>query len=166
MIDKKISELTSSQTVSPSDLLAIVQNINGALQTRNITAANFLSSLGIGTERVLKITDSNAAQYFVDYDEMTWLSIPAGYRIVDVQTTQTYTTIAGIRPVAGDFPDYTRLTVMGNIGFREGQLRHGDYRTSVLLYTYRGGNHAIAYGMEEAYIEFMIKDKVWFTTLY
>jgi len=120
---------------------------------------------------VLVINDSNAAKFFVSDHMGTWLSIPVGYRIVDVQTTQNFITVLGIRPASGNFPNYTRLTVMGNIGFAQGLDLYGDYRTSVLLYSYRdnssyGYSNTISHGMVEAYVEFMIKDKVWFTTLY
>ena len=119
-------------------------------------------------EKALEITDDNAEQYF-EKDERgyTWLSIPQGYNIIDVQTTQNYTGTPGIRPASGDFPDYMRLTVMGNISFLQGNDYFGDYCTSRLLYTYRANGGYYGGGrMVEAYIEFMLKDKVWFTTMY
>jgi len=168
MVDKKISELEQAQAVSPDDLLAIVQNVNGTLKTCQITVGQLLSSLGVSnTAARLVINDANVSQYFTHHggnnpDDVD-AYIPEGYSIIVVETTNRHK-IAKIKPLGGvDFEDYKKITFMGNVDFWQGS-GSGNYGISQYWYTYRhgGGNNFLV----EAFTEFILKNKIWYSVYY
>ena len=174
MVDKKISDLDQAQPISPDDILVIVQNINNTLQTHQITVGELFSSCV--ASRVLVINDSNVSQYFVHVGVINshindvYFYLPDGYSIIVVETTNRYK-IVKIMPVAGgvDFADYKKIMFMGNVDFWEGDasnsnnVHSGDYRISRYWYSQRhgGSNYVI-----EAFTEFILKDKVWYSVFY
>lgn len=172
MIDKKISELDKAQPVSSDDILVITQNINGTLQTRRVTVNDLFSSYAAA--RVLVINNANVSQYFTpiegDVSTDVYFYLPDRYATIVVETTDKYK-IVKIKPVGGvDFEDYKKFTITGNVSFWEGSSGNGDsvnsgnYRISRYWYSHRFGHGSDS--ITEAFTEFILKNKVWYSLFY
>jgi hypothetical protein len=123
--------------------------------------------------RVLVINDANAHLYFTSIDNTPYnryLSIPDEYSIFVIETTTAYHVVK-IRPQGGhEFKDYKKIMLMGNIELWNGNVggdtsfldNSGDYRISRYWYSHRQGNYVI----QEAFAEFILKNKVWYSVFY
>lgn len=121
--------------------------------------------------QVLVITDNNVCQYLTQIEGESaetdvYLNLPENYNIVVLDTTSTYH-IWKIKPEIGvEFPNYMKLMFMGNVTFIEGKeyqpANTGDYRISRFWNTYRSAPSA----PNEAFIEFVLRNRVWYAVFY
>lgn len=121
--------------------------------------------------QVLVITDNNVCQYLTQIEGESaetdvYLNLPENYNIVVLDTTSTYH-IWKIKPEIGvEFPNYMKLMFMGNVTFIEGReyqpANTGDYRISRFWNTYRSAPSA----PNEAFIEFVLRNRVWYAVFY
>ena len=154
---------------SVNDIIMPYMKIYGVADTSSVD----------NNSRVLVINDGNVAQYFTDdhynlpispgnnnaHDAASvYAYIPAGYSIIVVETSFNYK-IKKIQPLGGvDFEDYKKITFMGNIHFWEGKTVSGDYRISEYWYSYRHNSQSNFF--VEAFTEFILKNKVWYSVYY
>lgn len=127
----------------------------------------------IPPSQVLVINDNNVSQYLThiggEYPQNNvYLNLPVGYNIVVLETTNVYQ-IWKIKPESGyDFANYMKIMFMGNVTFKEGvqsqsqDANTGDYRISHFWPIYRGAPSA----PNEAFIEFVLRNKVWYAVFY
>ena len=155
-------------SASVNDIIMPFMKIYGIADTSSVN----------NNSRVLVINDGNVAQYFTDtaygnpinpntaHDTSdVYAYIPDGYSIIAVETTNRYK-IAAIKPLGGiDFKDYKKITFMGSkVDFWQGAYGNNNYGISQYWYTYR---HSGGYNfLVEAFTEFILKNKVWYSVYY
>jgi len=123
--------------------------------------------------RVLVINDGNASQYFThaygDNQYDVYMNIPEEYSTFVIETTATYR-IVKIQPQGGiNFDDYKKIMIIGNVVLWQGESyntsspNYGNYRISQYWYSHR---HSSNNEVREAFAEFILKNKVWYSVFY
>lgn len=123
----------------------------------------------IPSSQVLVINDDNASSYLQQSSQSIAttvdLLLPMACSTIIVDTTQNYT-ISKIRPAENEFSNYKKIAIMGSVTIMDGEScehNRGDYRISRYWYNHRQQERSF---LSEAFAEFILRNKVWYSVFY